>query len=286
MNATKIFKNPSIVITSTFGNRIDPITGIKAFHLGVDYGTRGQKLPQYGLEKGVVLSCGQDGTGGIYANVHYPTLGDHVGVYYHLDRLAVKTGQSVDTNTVIGYTGTTGRSTGIHLHFGWCKKSEIGKVWNSRSWENFEKYSFPIVAPVKKPMPSNVVGYKVGDKVKVRGNARTYTGGIPSSFVYNGIYAIDEIKGDRAVLDKKGICSPFNVKDLILVGTSTPTAKPKPTQPTNNYINYTVKRGDSWWRIASQPPMNNGSKCIQLAKYNGMTIFNAIHAGQVLKIPK
>jgi len=293
MNATKIFKRNDISITSPFGNRIDPINGRSAFHLGVDYGTKGQKLPQYALAKGTVLNCGQDGTGGIYANVYYPTLDDHVGVYYHLDRLAVKKGQAIDDGTIIGYTGTTGRSTGVHLHFGWCKKSEIGKAWNSRSWENFEKYSFPIAAPnlptikpvVNKPIPINVVGYKVGDKVKVKSNSKSYTGGNVSRFIYNGIYTVDEIKGDRAVLDKKGICTPFNVKDLILVGTATavkPTVKPVTTVP---YINYTVKDNDGFWKIASQQ-MGSWTKMYQLAKYNGLKITSTIKAGQVLKIPR
>lgn len=57
---------------------------------------------------------------------------------------------------------------------------------------------------------------KKGSKVKVKSGAKTYTGGSVASFVYKGTYTVDELKGDRAVLDKRGICTPFNVKDLIL----------------------------------------------------------------------
>ena len=57
---------------------------------------------------------------------------------------------------------------------------------------------------------------KVGSRVKVKSGAKTYTGGGVASFVYSGTYIVDELKGDRAVLDKKGICTPFNVKDLVL----------------------------------------------------------------------
>jgi len=57
---------------------------------------------------------------------------------------------------------------------------------------------------------------KVGSRVKVKSGAKTYTGGGVASFVYGGTYIVDELKGDRAVLDKKGICTPFNVKDLVL----------------------------------------------------------------------
>jgi hypothetical protein len=58
---------------------------------------------------------------------------------------------------------------------------------------------------------------KKGSKVKVKPDAKTYTGGNVASFVYNKTYTVDELVDDRAVLDKKGICTPFNVKDLILV---------------------------------------------------------------------
>ncbi|MBS5822391.1 MAG: N-acetylmuramoyl-L-alanine amidase [Clostridium argentinense] len=57
---------------------------------------------------------------------------------------------------------------------------------------------------------------KVGSRVKVKPGARTYTGGGIASFVYNNVYTVDELKGDRAVLDANGICTPFKVFDLIL----------------------------------------------------------------------
>lgn len=57
---------------------------------------------------------------------------------------------------------------------------------------------------------------KAGSRVKVKSGAKTYTGGGVASFVYNGTYIVDELRGDRAVLDKNGICTPFNVKDLVL----------------------------------------------------------------------
>lgn len=57
---------------------------------------------------------------------------------------------------------------------------------------------------------------KVGSRVKVKSGAKTYTGGNIASFVYNKVYTVDELKGDRAVLDTKGICTPVKVSDLIL----------------------------------------------------------------------
>lgn len=57
---------------------------------------------------------------------------------------------------------------------------------------------------------------KVGSKVKVKPGAKTYTGGGVASFVYKNVYTVDQLSGDRAVLDSKGICTPFKISDLIL----------------------------------------------------------------------
>lgn len=56
---------------------------------------------------------------------------------------------------------------------------------------------------------------KVGDRVKVKQGARSYEGAKIASFVYNNTYRVDQLKGSRAVLDLKGICTAFHVKDLI-----------------------------------------------------------------------
>ena len=57
---------------------------------------------------------------------------------------------------------------------------------------------------------------KVGSKVKIKSGAKSYEGKKVSLFVYLKTYTVDELKGDRAVLNKKGICTAFNVKDLIV----------------------------------------------------------------------
>ena len=53
------------------------------------------------------------------------------------------------------------------------------------------------------------------NKVKVKKGAKSYEGAKIASFVYNNTYRVDQLKGDRAVLDLTGICTAFNVKDLI-----------------------------------------------------------------------
>ena len=67
----------------------------------------------------------------------------------------------------------------------------------------------------KEASPSEVTPIKVGDIVRVKQGAKSYEGSNIASFVYNNTYRVDELNGNRAVLDLTGICTAFNVKDLI-----------------------------------------------------------------------
>ena len=113
-----IFNGAKHYLTSPFGYRKSFSTkagSTSNYHSGSDYGTNGQKIPQYAVENGVVLSAGTDGYGGKYAWVKYPRLNVKM-LHYHLDSVAVKAGQSVSKGTLIGNTGMTGKATGVHLH--------------------------------------------------------------------------------------------------------------------------------------------------------------------------
>ena len=138
-NGKLIFKNFDPYVTSAFGYRIHPLKGGMQFHQGVDYGTNNQKLPQYALEDGYVTGCGKDVTGALYVYVKYPRLGK-TALHYHLDSYKVSNNQKVNANTIIGYTGTSGNSTGIHLHFGWFPTEYRNKAWDKKRCEDFEKY--------------------------------------------------------------------------------------------------------------------------------------------------
>lgn len=115
-----IFNNAEHYITSPYGKRqtISTSAGSTAsFHYGTDYGTNNKKIAQYAIEDGSVISCGKADDGANYIWVRYPRINKKM-LHYHLDSIKVKTGQSVKKGTLLGYTGKTGKATGIHLHLG------------------------------------------------------------------------------------------------------------------------------------------------------------------------
>ena len=141
-----IFHNAEHYMSSKFGyrNAISTSKGkTSTFHNGVDYATYSKKLAQYAIADGVILSCGTDIAygGAKFVWVKYPDLGVKM-FHYHLDSVKVKKGQSVNKNTILGYTGKTGKATGIHLHLG-CKKLSGGSYIDPESWFN-SNYKTPV----------------------------------------------------------------------------------------------------------------------------------------------
>jgi murein DD-endopeptidase MepM/ murein hydrolase activator NlpD len=101
-------------LTGTFGGRPDPFTGERAFHQGLDISTE-KGHPIYATANGVVDSAAYTGEyGNLISIKHEFGLSTRYG---HLSRFNVKPGQHVDRGDVIGYVGSTGRSTGAHLHY-------------------------------------------------------------------------------------------------------------------------------------------------------------------------
>jgi murein DD-endopeptidase MepM/ murein hydrolase activator NlpD len=101
-------------LTGTFGGRSDPFTGEPGYHQGIDISTdKGQ--PIVAPADGTVESAAYSGD---YGNLI--TLKHRFGLttrYGHLSAFEVKPGQEVKRGDVIGYVGSTGRSTGAHLHY-------------------------------------------------------------------------------------------------------------------------------------------------------------------------
>lgn len=99
-------------ITSPFGPRTDPYTG---YHEGVDIGAS-TGTPVLAMGNAQVLSAGWNGG---YGNCVIIDLGNGIQAYYgHLSSISVSTGQTVNQGDVVGAVGSTGNSTGPHLHFG------------------------------------------------------------------------------------------------------------------------------------------------------------------------
>ena len=163
-NAYKLFhKTNGIYITSPFGYRVNPITGKKELHEGVDYGTNGLKIPVYPIVDGKVLSAGIDITGAKFIYVYFESLG-MVGLYYHLSEINIKRNQVVNINTQLGLTGKTGNATGIHLHFDFFPYKDYSKPIMKRDNIDYNTYKFP--TPPVPPTPKEI---KTGDTVIVNG---------------------------------------------------------------------------------------------------------------------
>lgn len=101
-------------ISSSFGYRSDPFTGEKSYHSGTDIpAPTGTKI--VAAYKGQVAWSYYSSSAGNWIGI------DHGNglytVYMHMSKLLVKEGQMVNTGDVIGLCGSTGRSTGPHLHF-------------------------------------------------------------------------------------------------------------------------------------------------------------------------
>lgn len=103
-----------VSVTSFFGYRKDPFTGRTANHSGTDIGAySGTEI--YAAHGGVVLTSEYHSSYGNYVIV---SRGDGITTLYaHMSRRAVKEGDIVSQGQVIGYVGSTGRSTAPHLHF-------------------------------------------------------------------------------------------------------------------------------------------------------------------------
>jgi murein DD-endopeptidase MepM/ murein hydrolase activator NlpD len=100
--------------SSNFGWRIDPFTGQNAMHEGVDF-VANAGTPIYASAGGVVDYAGLDGSYGNMVEIDHGN--DIVTRYAHASKVLVKVGQVVRRGQEIAEVGSTGRSTGSHLHF-------------------------------------------------------------------------------------------------------------------------------------------------------------------------
>lgn len=111
-NGTFTHPCPSGYITSYFGEYRSPSDPA---HKGMDFGTGGQAVPTYAAAAGTVVIAGWSNSAGNWVVINHGN--GLVTKYMHHSALCVSAGQTVSKGQQIGLTGTTGNSTGVHLHF-------------------------------------------------------------------------------------------------------------------------------------------------------------------------
>ncbi|MGB3710957.1 MAG: peptidoglycan DD-metalloendopeptidase family protein [Erythrobacter sp.] len=101
-------------ISSRYGMRRHPILGYRRMHSGLDFRAR-HGTPIVAVTDGRVRSAGRSGGCGLTVRLEHD--GNLSTRYCHMSRMAVRSGQTVRRGQVIGYVGSTGLSTGPHLHY-------------------------------------------------------------------------------------------------------------------------------------------------------------------------
>ncbi|GAA0063013.1 M23 family metallopeptidase [Clostridium sporogenes] len=101
-------------LTSKYGEREDPVNKKKAFHKGIDIDAK-ENTEVLASFSGTVKECGEDKELGKYILLDH---GQGIETKYgHLNKIKVKKGEEVKKGKTIGESGSTGKSTGAHLHF-------------------------------------------------------------------------------------------------------------------------------------------------------------------------
>ncbi|MBQ7943594.1 MAG: peptidoglycan DD-metalloendopeptidase family protein [Lachnospiraceae bacterium] len=114
-------------ISDDYGYRIHPILKVKQFHNGVDMAAPGGS-PILAAYDGVVVAASYSSSMGNYVMIDH---GDELyTIYMHASKLYVKKGQEVTRGEKIAAVGTTGRSTGNHLHFGVRLNGKYVSPWD------------------------------------------------------------------------------------------------------------------------------------------------------------
>lgn len=145
-------------ITSTYGMRHHPVLGYSKMHKGVDFGAA-RGTPIYAAGDGVVKRASRYGGYGNYLKIQHE--GQYATAYAHIHKFAksVKAGARVKQGQIVAYVGTTGRSTGPHLHYEVLKngkqvnpsgvKFKTGKTLKGTELANFKKAKEKILATLK-----------------------------------------------------------------------------------------------------------------------------------------
>ena len=254
-------KPASGYISSPFGYRTSPINGAQEFHRGVDIAGSG------------TISAAQTGVVEV-ATYHY-SYGNYVVInhgkingvtiktlYAHMQSgLSVSVGQTVSQGQKIGVMGTTGSSTGVHLHF---EVQENGAVVNPMNYINGITTGTPGATTPTTPSNGNSVVVVSGDTLWKIANANGLT--VAELKKLNNLTSDAIMTGQVLILKSAGTDTPNKP--------STPTVTPGTTS-------ITVASGDTLWKIANA----NGLSVAELKTLNNLSS-DYIYPGQSLKVTK
>lgn len=145
-------------ITSGYGLRRHPILGYSRMHAGIDFGAP-WGAPIFAVTSGVVSFAGRHGGHGNYVRLDHGGFGTGYG---HMSRIAVAPGAKVSAGQVIGYVGSTGLSTGPHLHY---------EVYQGGRTVNPAGFSFTgkVQVATAKPVDTQQLGALKGLVAKLKG---------------------------------------------------------------------------------------------------------------------
>ena len=259
--------NEGTPTTDKYGPRIDPISGEPSFHAGLDYAGNTND-PIYATMSGTVMVA-EFNNGGL-GNVIWIKHDDdnYYSAYAHLETFNVSAGDKVTKGQQIGGMGTTGYSTGVHLHF-----VVATVLWGNKADTTIDPEVY---------LATSQGGG--GDTSTPSGNVSTntnttfdkYAKGYEAEMIYT-VKSGDTLSG---IASKYGsninaIASLQDIqnKDRISVGQ-------KLYVPVSKSGTYTVKSGDTLSGIASK----FGTTTKSLQTKNGISNPDKIYAGQVLKV--
>lgn len=124
-------------ISSEYGMRVNPVTGVNKLHAGIDFAAP-SGTPIYAAASGYVTTAGWNSSGyGNYVIIYHGKMTDgnaYTTLYAHMKAVATSQGKYVKQGELIGYVGTTGNSTGNHLHLEVWKGTSKASAVNPRHY--------------------------------------------------------------------------------------------------------------------------------------------------------
>lgn len=254
-------------VSSYMGMRIHPVTGQKKHHNGTDAFGIGagphyieaiadSKVLHAGPSK-IKKENGEPGGFGYYVVLLHKINGEwYTSLYAHMVKgsLKVKAGQTIEAGTVLGKMGTTGMSTGVHLH--WELRKGKKHIWDA----NGKNYVEPI-----KFMAAAIKLQEIAATAKVVATDEDPVAPAPN-----------HTEEEADALEAKRLEEKAAAKSTVAV-----LEKPKVEVKVESK-SYTIKPGDSYWAIASANPVEGKSVEDCVKKLQSLNGNKALHPGEKL----